>query len=143
MVIDTSGNYSRVKRSLVSSTHKVIDLRNQLQQYREGYAPQKFETLDDFKAWVARQKLSKLKAADWERAEAIQAKALKDGYLITYQIVINVVTGVEFWPITKIGDKIYCIQPVTNQVTLYYPREEWLAKEDEPWKLPKLPQFTW
>lgn len=88
--------------------------------------PRQFPSVAFFKEWVSAQGLPLLVAADWSRAEDVQRRAFRSGYHVFYQVTINSVSkGTEFWPVTRIGDEIWTIEPQTNQVTKFYPREWW------------------
>ena len=115
-----------LKKGLVTSTGKVLELQDLLAQYRIDYTPQEFESVEDFKYWVSHRDIPILEKPDLKRAAEIQQMALKEGYLISYQAALNQVTGLsEWWIMAKIGDEIWCFEPYTNQVTKYYPTPWW------------------
>lgn len=123
---DMKSDYEEAIDSLQSSTLKVLELNRQMIEWREEYKPVEFESTDDFCYFVDQLHLSKLDPPSLERAIMVQDEALKKGKLVHYQIVINSVTRqTEFWNVAKIGNEIYCIEPVLNIVTLLYPGNRW------------------
>ena len=99
---------------------EVADLKTNFGQ------PRDFPGVEHFKMWVDLQNLPLLGPADWDRARTIQSAAFRQGYNVFYQLVLSSVTQkTEFWPVTRIGQEVWTIEPQTNQVTKFYPREWW------------------
>ncbi len=100
--------------------------QQEVERMRLEQMPREFASLSELETWATLRQFEVNIPADQSRARKIQAQAAKDGKALSIQIVINSVTKqTEFWPTARIGDKFYVIEPVTNQVTLFYPTEWW------------------
>ena len=109
-----------------SWAQKNIELTRELDGYRTSYKPLEFTSVEELIYFASH--LPKLVSISGSLLWAIevQDKALLEGRIIGYQVVKNSITGAtEFWPSAKIGSELYTIEPILNQVTLYYPAPWW------------------
>lgn len=103
-----------------------IELTRELDTYRVEYKPTEFTSKDELIYFAS--KLPKLTSisSSFQWAVDVQDKALLEGRILGFQVVKNSLTGTtEFWPSAVIGSQLYVIEPILNQVTLYYPAPWW------------------
>lgn len=124
----------QMKSNNTQMAQQIMKLQKQINENRT--VPEEFPDEEYLKAWLLVQQIDSKPTL--ERAVQLQQTALADGWLMQYMIVVGATNGeAEFWPTTKISEKIYCVEPVTNTVRVIWPGTWWT----EGSKLPKLPDI--